>query len=197
MGIYPDTIADILERSKHSGEVPDSADPGRAVNFDCGGFVEIGIEVDDGPGVVNSARFRSSGCGFMVAAAEVACEHLTAASLSELHGLDVVETVLIERFGSTPEPRINCFNAVIEAARAAFQVHRRRVLEEFAGEKALVCTCFGISEDSILNFINSVRPTSVQEVSDACRAGSGCGSCRMIIQELIDTADRERTMTET
>jgi NifU-like protein len=197
MAIYPDAIADSLERLKHTGEGVGSADSGRAVNFDCGGFVEIFIDVAEGSGTVDSARFRSNGCGFMVAAADSVCGKLTAASLSELHGLERFESELIERLGRASDSRSNCFGSVIDAAKAAFQNHRRRMVEEFAGEKALVCPCFGISEDTILKFINTTHPTSVQDVSDACRAGSGCGSCRMVIQELIDTAERERMMTET
>ena len=196
MAIYPDAIADALDRSKYAGELADGSASGRTVNFDCGGFVEISIAVSEEFGVVSGARFRSNGCGYMVAAADAMCKQLNSANLSELHGLEGFESVFNELFGRIPVPRSNCVNAVIEAAKASFQDHRQRVLEEFAGEKALICTCFGISEDAILNFINSAHPISVQEVSDACRAGSGCGSCRMIIQELIDTAERERMMTE-
>jgi NifU-like protein len=65
--------------------------------------------------------------------------------------------------------------------------YRRHRIEEFQGEKALICTCFGVSEETIVNVIAENDLTDVDEVSGLCRAGSGCGSCRMLIAELIDS----------
>ena len=197
MAVYPDAVAESLEQLKYSGGTDSYATSGRAVNFDCGGLVEIFLEIREGSGFVTAARFRSNGCGFMVAAADAACSELTGAELAGLHGLEGIGESLAERFGPVPTARLGCFDAVINGVKAAFREHRNQVVAEFAGEKALVCTCFGVSEETILKFITAERPSTVLEVSDACRAGSGCGSCRMLIQELMDTAERERVMTET
>jgi NAD(P)H-nitrite reductase large subunit len=50
----------------------------------------------------------------------------------------------------------------------------------------LICTCFGISEDTIQSVISETGAETVEAVGDACNAGTGCGSCRFLIQELID-----------
>jgi len=67
--------------------------------------------------------------------------------------------------------------------------YRELRVSEYEGEKALICTCFGISEDTIVATIKENKITDVEEVADQVRAGSGCGSCRMLIQELIDSRD--------
>jgi NifU-like protein len=67
--------------------------------------------------------------------------------------------------------------------------YRARRIEEFQGEKALICTCFGVSEETIIGAIAENGFTEVEQVSKAYRAGSGCGSCRFLIQELIDMRD--------
>ncbi len=195
MAVYPDAITEALERPEHAGSLPGAAS-GRAVNFDCGGFVQVYVEVGEDSGVISAARFRSNGCGFMVAAAEAACSALTGAELENLHGLQDLGGLLAEKFGTVTAARAGCFEAVIDAVKSAFLELRNRVVAEFVGENALVCTCFGISEDTIVQFIADERPATVEEVSNARRAGSGCGSCRMIIQELIDAAERERAMTK-
>ena len=64
-------------------------------------------------------------------------------------------------------------------------------IEEFTGEKALICTCFGVSENEIENVIEQNEVETVEEVSEICNAGDGCGSCRMLIQELIDVYQME------
>ena len=196
MAVYPDPIADLLDRLEHAGELAGPAASGRAVNFACGGFVEIFVQISEDQGAVSAARFRSNGCGFMVAAAEAICSELNGAGVADLHGLQGTGDMLSKTFGTAPPARTGCFEAVVDAVKAAFREHRDRVVAEFAGEKALVCTCFGISEDTIVEFIANESPSTVEEVSEGCRAGSGCGSCRMIIQELIDSAEREQVMTK-
>lgn len=191
MPIYPDPVAGYLGDLKHSGEVGDANATGRAVNFECGGFVAIDMRVSDDDGTVADISFRSNGCGYMVVAADLVCSTLREVSLGELQGLENIEDIIRLTFGMPPAGRSSCFVAVADAVRASFADHRRRRIEEFSGEKALICTCFGISEETVIEFIENFRPATLDEVSRVCRAGSGCGSCRMLIQELLDVYGRE------
>jgi NifU-like protein len=137
---------------------------------------------------IAAVRFRTNGCGFMIAAADALCDWLHGKLLSDLHGLNGEEmmSVIGRELGSFPADRKQCANVVFQALRAAMSLHRERRIEEFQGEKALICTCFGVSEETILTAIAENGFTEVEQVSDAYRAGSGCGSCRFLIQELID-----------
>jgi assimilatory nitrate reductase catalytic subunit len=126
----------------------------------------------------------------MVAAADLLCEQLEGTRLTELHGGDAVS---LHQGALNAEPynyRIECEEIVREAFRDALSNYRVRTVGEFRGENPLICTCFGIAEDTIVSFIETMRPADVDEVSDACNAGSGCGSCRMLIAELIDGTRR-------
>lgn len=127
----------------------------------------------------------------MVAAADVLAEIVGENDIADLHGLDrngLVDAVAAAVEG-IPDERGQCVDVCIEALRAAFAELRRRRVEEFAGERALICTCFGVSEETIESLIARNRPTSVDEVTAACRAGGGCGSCRMLIQEMLDARE--------
>lgn len=196
MPVYPEPIASRLAALKYAGEPLDANAEGRAVNFDCGGFIAVQLQVSDDEGIVTDARFRSNGCGFMVAAADAICSSLEGASLGDLHGLGNLDAVLFTTFGVPAAGRAACFESVTDAVREAFADHRRRRIEEFSGEKALICTCFGVSEETVVRFIENARPASVEEVSDTCRAGSGCGSCRMLIQELLDVSEMESSTSK-
>ena len=44
---------------------------GRAVNFGCGGFLRISLAIAEGEAVVVGARFKTNGCGYMAAAADL------------------------------------------------------------------------------------------------------------------------------
>jgi NifU-like protein len=188
MAVYPDPIAAALEGIAHSGDLPTANARGRAVNFGCGGFVEISLAISDEKGMVDGARFRTNGCGYLTAAADLLCSGIAGKELADLHGLDDLKGELRSRLAAPPRERVECFASAVEALKGAFRDHRERRVEEFAGEKALICTCFGVSEDTILRYIEDGKAATVDEISASLRAGSGCGSCRMLIQELVDSA---------
>ncbi len=124
----------------------------------------------------------------MIAAADVLAETVQGKSLTHLHGLTDAElnANIQTTLGVFPVNRRDCLTTAIEALRAAFADHRLRQIEEYRGEKALICTCFGVTEETIEDLIAKDTLTTVEEVADVCRAVSGCGSCRMLIQEMLD-----------
>jgi NifU-like protein len=166
---------------------------GTAARFDCGSFVRVSLFVDAGSGEVGEAKFVSSGCGFMIAAADLLMESIKGQRLTSLHGLDTAEWVrkIAAGLDIIPADRSSCIAAAVDALRAATADHRDRVLEGYSGDKPLICTCFGVSEEKVEVFIRTARPAGVEEVTVATRAGGGCGSCRMLIQELIDVHEAE------
>lgn len=125
----------------------------------------------------------------MLAAADVLAESVKGKRLSDLHGLSdpILKMQVARALGDIPGDRNECVKAAIGALRAAFVDHRSRLVEEFRGERALICTCFSVSEETIESHIASGSLETVEEVGDACAAGSGCGSCRMLIQEILDS----------
>ena len=124
----------------------------------------------------------------MIAAANVLCGWLEGKSLSELHGLTESELmdVVTGKLTDFPAQRVQCSEIVFETLRKAMATHRLNRIHEFQGEKALICTCFGVSEETVVGIISQHPATTVEKISEFCRAGSGCGSCQMLIAELID-----------
>jgi bacterioferritin-associated ferredoxin len=51
---------------------------------------------------------------------------------------------------------------------------------------AMVCLCHGVSERKVERAI-AHGATSVDDVGDACRAGTSCGVCRETIDHMIMT----------
>ena len=64
-------------------------------------------------------------------------------------------------------------------------------------EENIVCTCFGVSENEILRVIRENSLTDVDQVTNFCKAGGGCGGCRGKIQELVDKVKSERDASKT
>jgi NifU-like protein len=188
VSVYPDSIIRAIPAANKRDSFEDSNAAGTAASFECGCFARFFLRVDDATGYIERAGFRTNGCGYMVASAQEFVQTLNGKNLQELHGLEPSELKheVLEKLGEFPEERIQCCEVAIEAVSNAFKDHRQRLIEEFSGEKALVCTCFGISEETVENLIRDKRLNSVSEVSAICNAGSGCGSCHFLIQEMID-----------
>ena len=190
MPIYPEKAAEQALSPKRIGVAKGENTFGRSVNFNCGSVVRFSLSVDDADRRITDVRFTSNGCGYMVAAAETVAADLLGRELQDLHGLEERGfcSLVEERVGAIRPDRRSCADTVREAILNAFADYRKSRIEEFAGEKALICTCFGVSEETIVRFIEVESPDDLDEVMNVCRAGSGCGSCRMLIQELIDEA---------
>lgn len=190
MSIYPEKIADSIREPRSVGRCGPDSIAGKAANFDCGCSVEISVSIEPEEQTLAVVRYRSNGCGFMLAAAETIARLIKGRSLSELHGFESEELIseVEGEIGELPYNRKACAETVIEAVSKAFARHREKRLDEFTGEKALICTCFSVAEEAIAEFIRTASPTTVEEVTAECRAGGGCGACRMLISEMLDSA---------
>ena len=190
MAIYPPEVSKkfrtALERPKTVG----ANGVGTAANFACGSFVRFRLKIDAESKVVGEAGFESNGCGYMLAAAEFLAERMTGLGLRDLNGIDrtVLTAELNEALGTTGSDRLLCIESCVEAFESALADFRAMQIEEFRGEKPLVCTCFGVTEERIEELVASGAAGSIDDVARACNAGSGCGSCRMIIQEMLDAS---------
>lgn len=188
--VYPEKIRKKIAKPQHQRSLAAANAAATAANFSCGSFVRFSLLIDEEGRFVADVSFLSNGCGFMIAAANVLAESVTGKSLSDLHGLTDADlnTHIQTSLDEFPRERRECSNTCIEALRAAFADHRDRLVEEFRGEKALICTCFGVSEEAIEALIAKGLATTIEDIGLKCNAGSGCGSCRMLIQEMLDAS---------
>lgn len=54
--------------------------------------------------------------------------------------------------------------------------------------RRLVCRCLGVASHRILEAVRAGNLTSVEQVTKAVHAGSGCGTCHLEIEEILDDA---------
>ncbi len=193
MPVYPPNVMLRFLSPSFAGNAVKGNGRGTSASFECGSFTRISLTINDASKMITEARFETNGCGYMVASADVIAEKLTGRELTQLHSVDEMEFVRLveEELGGFPDGRGQCCHVVLEALRSALADHRTQLIDEFVGEKALVCTCFGVSEETIEACIERTAPNSVDDVIAECRAGSGCGSCQMLIQEMIDSHQNE------
>ncbi len=188
MSFYPEEIITRWAELKFGGE-PESYDTkGTAASFECGSFVRFYLSIDTETLVINDIRYRSNGCGYAITAAEGLAVRCRGKALSELGGLGpLLEELRCDKAvtGFPPE-RIQCLAICENALRVALANFRKSRVAEFTGEKALICSCFGVDEETIERAVETTTYPSVDTIAAITNAGTGCGSCRMLIQEIID-----------
>lgn len=186
---YPQNIIERLAGPSNSGDSVDANAAGKSASFECGTFVRISLRVNEG--IIEDIRFRSNGCGYAVAAADSLCSSMRGRPLTDLHGFyraDAERSIEEDVCGAEgfPAERSHCAELAIDALKKALSEYRRGLIEEFRGEKPLICTCFGVTEETITELAAGDAPMTVEAIGELTNAGTGCGSCRMIIQEVLD-----------
>lgn len=195
MSFYPPKINERFARPKNIAAAPDRAEPnGTGASPICGAFVRFFLRVGGDSKTIEAVGFKSDGCGFTIAAADVLADILIDRRLTDLHGAsaDFWRAEIENELGEFPFSRCHCLDICVEALRAALADYRARSLDEFSGEKALVCTCFGVSEETVERVIAEHQSETVEDVTDVCKAGGGCGSCGFLIQEMIDVYQNDK-----
>lgn len=143
--------------------------------------MRFSIQVDE-THAISEARFRAAGCDVLVASASLLTEQVTGKTTADATAIEP-ETLA----GLVPHhehcPRLAC-----DALLAAIREYSNAARDDWAGDEALICTCFFVSERTIEREIRENGFTTVAEVTRACNAGGGCGSCHQLIQEILDSA---------
>ncbi len=185
MTFYPEKISKRFSDPQKAGKAKFANASGTNATFVCGAGLRFTLRIEERK--IVEAKFQTNGCGYLIASADLLAEIITGQTLGKLHGLEDLEKQIQAKLGEFEPSRGHCLKLSIETLQAAFNDFRSAQLEEWTGEKALICTCFGVSEETIEKVLAENHCQTVEAVSRICNAGSGCGSCQPLIQEIIDS----------
>jgi NifU-like protein len=160
---------------------------GRAASLSCGAHVRLSIQVDEAQHV-SQAKFRATGCNVLVASASVLTERVTGITTAEAASAGQDTSALIERL-RVERANAQCVELACTALLDAIRDYSIAARDDWAGDEALICTCFFVSERTIEHEIQSRGLKTVADVTAVCNAGGGCGSCHQLIEEILATND--------
>ena len=178
----PVSIEQHFFQPRNVGDAGEPSFVGKAASLECGATVRVSIQIDESH-CIAEAKFRSAGCSALVASLSMLTERV--------RGMSPAEAAIIARSAFSPfSEHTECARLAADALRTAIQKYSDAVRDEWNGDEALICTCFCVSEQVIETEIAQKGLTEVAEVTRACNAGGGCGSCHPLIEEMIATAMR-------
>lgn len=181
--------ADHFFAPRNVGDAGEPSFTGRAASLACGAHVRFSIQVDETQ-AVSQARFRAAGCNVLVAAASVLTERVTGLATADAAAVGHTPEALTAQLDAAGSEK--CVEMACAALLDAVREYSNAARDDWAGEEALICTCFFVSERTIEREIQTRGLTTVSEVTRACNAGGGCGSCHQLIQEILETNDLPR-----
>jgi NifU-like protein len=79
-----------------------------------------------------------------------------------------------------------------EALEAAIENYRGGGKKKHELEGKVVCTCFGVTESEIERVVRENDLTTVEQVTNYCKAGGGCGKCKGEIEKIIENIQGEK-----
>lgn len=182
----PEVATDHFFNPRNVGDADEPSFVGRAASLICGAHVRFSIQVDE-QHVVSQAKFKAAGCSVLVASTSLLTEQVLNVPTAEAAIIGQNSAALATNFPDPELSREHCPKLACDALLSAIREYSDAARSEWVGDEALICTCFFVSERTIEREIAARELRTVAEVTRACNAGGGCGSCHQLIQEILDT----------
>ncbi len=179
---YTDKVRDHFFNPRNVGEIENPDGTGEVGSLACGDALKLTFKLDEN-GRIKEAKFKTFGCASAIASSSVLTEIIKGMSIEE--AAKVTNKDIADYLGGLPEQKMHCSVMGREALEAAIDNYRTgsKVKHELRGK--VVCNCFGVTEDEIERVIKENNLTSVEEVTNYCKAGGGCGGCKGEIEKII------------
>ena len=186
---YTDKVLDHFRNPRNVGRVENADGTGTVGSLACGDALTLTFKLD-AQGRIADVKFQTFGCASAIASSSALTEMLIGKTLPEAEKITNKE--IAEFLGGLPDQKMHCSVMGREALEVAIHNYRTGETMVKSLEENIVCTCFGVSENEILRVVRENSLTDVDQVTNFCKAGGGCGGCRDAIQALVDKVKGER-----
>lgn len=180
---YTDKVMDHFLNPRNVGTVEDADGTGEVGSLACGDALTLTFKLDS-DGRIADAKFKTFGCASAVASSSVLTEIVKGMTLEEAE--KVTNNDIAERLGGLPEQKMHCSVMGQEALDAAIEDYRSKGKIPHEKKGKVVCTCFGVTDEEIIKVVKENDLTTVEEVTNYCKAGGGCGGCHGEIEKIIE-----------
>ncbi len=192
---YTDKVKDHFFNPRNVGEIKNPDGIGEVGSLACGDALKLTFKLDKN-GRIADAKFKTFGCASAIATSSVLTEMIRGMTVEQ--AAKVTNKDIADYLGGLPEQKMHCSVMGREALEAAIENYQTggRKKHELAGK--VVCTCFGVTDREIERVIVENNLTTVEQVTNYCKAGGGCGGCKGEIEKIIEKlqGDKAGQVTE-
>lgn len=179
---YSDKVSDHFRNPRNVGAVKNPDGDGLAGSLACGDALRLTFKLD-GDKRICEARFQTFGCASAIASSSALTEMILGKTIEEAE--QITNNDIVNYLGALPKQKIHCSVMGREALEAAIYNYRTGKTLDRKLDGNLVCHCFGATDKEIEKIAREQRLSSAEEVTNACKAGGGCGQCIPEIEAII------------
>jgi NifU-like protein len=191
---YTDKVMDHFLNPRNVGFIEDADGVGEVGSLACGDALTLTFKLD-GQGRIADVKFKTFGCASAVASSSVLTEIIKGKTLEEAEAVSNQD--IARELGGLPEQKMHCSVMGQEALAAAISHYRDKGKPAHAKHGTIVCTCFGVTDEEIRKVISENDLTTVEQVTNYCKAGGGCGGCHGEIRRIIEAIQGDKAATQT
>lgn len=175
-------LADHQAKPRNIGKLMNANATGDVGSIVVGDALRFYIQVKDER--ITAAKFQVFNCQDQVGPSSALTELAVGQTLDDAAMLGPVD--LCTHLGGLDPAYLPPRLWAREGLRAAVAAYRGEELDCDIELDPLLCRCHGIPTETVRQSITVMGLTTPEEVINATGAGSGCGSCRVDLQPLID-----------
>ena len=180
---YTDKVKDHFFNPRNVGEIENPDGVGEVGSLACGDALKLTFKLDE-DGRIADAKFKTFGCASAIATSSVLTELIRGMTIDQ--AAKVTNKDIADYLGGLPEQKMHCSVMGREALEAAIENYKSGGTKKHELEGKVVCTCFGVTENEIERVIRENDLTTVEQVTNYCKAGGGCGGCHGEIEKIIE-----------
>jgi len=186
---YTDKVMDHFMNPRNVGQIENPDGTGEVGSLACGDALKLTFKLDD-TGKIADAKFKTFGCASAIASSSVLTELIKGKTLEEAE--KVTNKDIAEHLGGLPEQKMHCSVMGREALEAAVENYRSGTTAKHNIQGNVVCTCFGVTDIEIERVVAENDLTTVEQVTNYCKAGGGCGGCAGQIEKIIEKVQGQK-----
>lgn len=114
--MYSEKVMDHFSNPRNVGEIENPSGVGTVGNAKCGDIMRMYLDIDE-KGIIQSAKFKTFGCGAAVATSSMATELVKGKTVQE--ALQVTNRAVMEALDGLPPIKVHCSLLAEEAIHAA------------------------------------------------------------------------------
>ena len=180
---YTEKVKDHFFHPRNVGDIENPDAVGEVGSLACGDALKLMLKIDTSKRIVD-AKFKTFGCGSAIASASALTEMVRGKTLDE--AAMITDSDIADYLDGLPEQKMHCSVMGREALEAAIANYKGVKIEKPVEEGIIVCKCFGVTDNKIAHEVREHKLTTIEQVTNFCKAGGGCRSCHPQIQAIID-----------
>jgi NifU-like protein len=186
---YTDKVNDHFKNPRNVGKVDQPDGTGEVGSLACGDALKLMFKLDE-QGRIQEAKFQTFGCASAIASSSALTEMILGKTLEEAER--ITNQDIANYLGGLPKQKVHCSVMGREALEAAIYNYRtgKRWDKKLEGE--VVCHCFGVTDKEIERITRENNVKTLEELTNACKAGGGCGNCLPELQKIIGKVHGEQ-----